>query len=158
MRIRKLLAQGAVVLLASGMGVWIAPSAASAATTQGGCTFSVPKPTFNSSTRTAGFSVKFSCPKAYNGYNQYDRQLLVDLMENDGVRSQFITYRLRKAKSAGTYYVSASGIRCNYDAVGNEELYLRARVETMSAVAAGAGTGWTKGKNIGGAQISVSCK
>lgn len=144
-----------LVVSALAIGAGSTPAHASG---ESGCSFSVPRPTFNSTSRTAGFRVTVTCPTSYNGYNQWDRQVVVDLMEADVGPDDFITYRRVNTKRAGTYTLSASGIACNRDLVGNEELYLRVRVETQSAIGAGAGAGWRKGTNFGGAQLSVSCR
>lgn len=146
---QKLLALALIGILA------LAPSLTSAspasAHTNSSCTFDIPKPTFDKKSRTAGFKVTVRC----SGLSIYgNRQAVVDLREKDGLTSQYITHRAKNTAKKGTYTISASGIRCNYDKIGNEELYINVRIETKLA----GQSYWSKHKNYRGAVLSASCK
>lgn len=132
-------------------GLVLAGGAPASAHSSKGCTFDVPRPTFNWSTQTAGFKVTMKC----GNLGMYgDRQAVVDLREDDGSRTQYITHGVKRTKSAGTYTIWASGVKCNYDRIGKEELYVNARIETRL----GGQSYWSKGPNYRGATISVPCK
>ena len=121
--------------------------AATAATTQYGCTFSVPKPTITRG--KASFKVVVSCPASSRPYN---RQVVVDLMGDDVANDDVMGWTVQDTASARTHTVTRSGWGCNED-VGTDELYLRVHIEKGGP----GNVGWVKGPWIKGATVSGTC-
>jgi len=119
--------------------------AASAATSQDGCTFNVPTPSVTRG--RANFTVRAACTP---GKDQ--RKLDVQLVANDPSYDD----TLRAASTsipAGTSSptVTRSNWACQEDLVGRDEIYLRVRIEARQ------GATWQKAAWVNGSAVSVDC-
>lgn len=137
---------GSTVLLAF-LLVFLHMTPAQAAT-QYGCSFNVPKPSISGG--KASFKVVVSCPSKYG---LYKRQIVVDLMADDAVTDNVLKWTVVGATNAGTYTISRSGWPCQEDSVGNDEIYLRVRIERGGA----GNVGWIKGDWVRGTTVSGNC-
>ena len=139
-----------ILLIASVLtaAVVLSPSPAFAATTQYGCTFSVPKPAISGG--KASFKLTVKCTNTVKPYN---RQVVVDLMADDAVIDDTLQWTAVSTPNITTYTISRSGWKCQEDAVGNDEIYLRAHMEKGKA----GNVGWNKGAWVNGAAVSGNC-
>ena len=141
-----------IVSLAVAIGTVLATAPSAQAASQGNCSFTVPKPTISSSTGKASWSMKVSCTSL--PAMRIDRQVVVDLMADDAVIDDVLKWTVKNTKKAGEYTVSGSGWPCQEDAVGNDEIYLRAHIETKQAVFPNP---WVKGSWVNGPVRSGNC-
>lgn len=138
---------GAIALLSAGLALLPATDAL-AATSERGCTFTPPTPSIVNG--YANFTVTVSCGPIPIGY--YERQVVYDLVGSDGIlKDDVMKWDYHRIDNRGTYTWSHRGWPCNED-LGQDEIYVRVRIETMVAGS------WSKAPWVGGPTIHGSCK
>jgi hypothetical protein len=119
---------------------------ANAATTQYGCTFSVPKPTI--ANRVAAFAVTVKCSNS-----SYKRQARVELVADDPSYDDTLRATVKTINTAAANYaVAGAGWSCQEDATGADEVYLRVRIESYQSGA------WKKAQWVNGSSASGDCR
>jgi hypothetical protein len=132
-------------LAAYSVSLHLGAGSAWAASTQYGCSFSVPKPSIKDG--KANFTVTASCASSRDK-RKLDVQLVADDPSYDDT--------LRDASTSipagkGKYSVTGKKWGCHEDSSGKDEVYLRARIETHH------GKSWQKAKWVNGSATSGDC-
>ena len=140
-RIVRVLVAATLVLM-----VFAFSSSATNAATQEDCTFTPPKPGIASGKAKFTFSAR--CGNLTLG----SRRIRVQLVGVDGPVRQKMGEWVIPANGSGTQRFSVSGVRCNEDRIGRDELRVRARVETKFSI-----YGWQSRSWVEGQQISANC-
>ena len=135
----------AAALVVAAMSFHACTRTTPAATTQSGCTFSVPTPSIASS--TANFTVTATCASSKD-----KRQLDVALVADDPSYDDSLRVASTPVRTGtSSYSVTRKGWACHEDAKGKDEVYLRVRIEAHP------GKSWHKDKWVNGSAASGDC-